>query len=192
MTGLSLISTELMGKRLELLRQAVPRLTRLAFLTVPLDIGPGTVHLVRATEAAAKSLGLRLQILRVRQSAELDAAFAAMARERADALYVVESPVVTIHAVRILELASRHRLQAMFAHRQHAEAGALMAYGPNLGEMNRRAARYVDRILKGAKPAELPVEQPAKFELVINLRTAEVLGLTLPQSLLLSADEVIE
>ena len=191
-TGLTLISTELMGKRLELLRQAVPGLTRLALLAVPVDVGPATVQLVRATEAAAKSLAVRLQILRVRQSAELDAAFAAMARERADALYVVENPALTIHAARILTLAERQRLPAMFAQPQHVEAGALMAYGPNIGDMNRRAAVYVDRILKGAKPAELPVEQPTKFELVINLRTAKALGLTLPPALLLRADQVIE
>jgi putative ABC transport system substrate-binding protein len=172
-TGFTMISTELMGKRLELLRQAVPGLVRLALLTVPPDIAPGVELLVRSTEAGAKSLAIRLQILRVRRSAELDAAFAAMARERAGALYVVESPALTIHAARILELAGRLRLPTMFAHPVHAEAGALIAYGPNIRDMNRRAAVYVDRILKGAKPAELPVEQPAKFELVINRASRE-------------------
>ena len=191
-TGLTFISTELMGKRLELLRETIPGLARLALLTVPLDIGPATERLVKATETAAKSLAIRLQVLRVRQSAELDVAFAAMARERACALYVVESPALTIHTARILDLAGRQRLPTMFAVRYYVEAGALIAYGPNIRDMNRRAAVYVDRILKGAKPAELPVEQPAKFELAINLKTAKALGLTIPPSLLLRADHVIE
>jgi len=191
-TGLTLISTEMMGKRLELLRAAMPGLARLALLTVPLDIGPATERLVRATEAAAKSLAIRLQVLRVRRSAELDAAFAAMVRERAGALYVVESPALTIHTARILELAGRQRLPTMFAQPLYAEAGALIAYGPNIRDMNRRAATYVDRILRGAKPSDLPVEQPTKFELVVNLKTAQALGVTIPQSLLQRADQVIE
>jgi putative ABC transport system substrate-binding protein len=191
-TGITLISTELMGKRLELLREAIPRLARLALLAVPLDIGPATEQLVRATETAAKSLAIRLRVLRVRQLSELDAAFAAMARERVDALYVVENPALTIHIARILDLARRQRLPTMLAQSQYAEAGALITYGPNVRDMNRRAATYVDRILKGSKPADLPVEQPTKFELVINLKTAKALNLTIPQSVLLRADQVIE
>lgn len=151
-TGLTLISTELMAKRFELLKQVIPGLARLALLTVPPDIGQqGTELLVRAAEAAAKSLAIRLQVLRVRQSAELDAAFAVMVQERAGALYVVENPSLTIHRARILELAGKRRLPTMFAQPLNVQAGALMAYGPNVPDMNRRAAAYVDRILKGVK-----------------------------------------
>ena len=192
-TGLTLISTELMAKRFELLKQAIPGLARLALLTVPPDIGgQGTELLVRAAEAAAKSLGIRLRVLRVRQSAELDATFAVMVQERAGALYVVENPPLTVHRALILELAGRRRLPTMFAQPLHVQEGALMAYGPNVPDMNRLAAAYVDRILKGAKPADLPIELATKFELVVNLKTAKALGLRIPPSVLARADRVIE
>ena len=166
-TGLTLISAELMGKRLELLRQTIPGLTRVALLTLPFDIGrQGTELVVDAAEAAARSLAIRLQVLRVRPPAELDAAFAAMVQERAGALYVVENPSLTVHRALIFELARKRRLPTMVGQPLYAEAGALIAYGPNVRDMNRRAAAYVDRILKGAKPGDLPVEQPTKFELV--------------------------
>ena len=192
-TGLTLISTDLMGKRVELLTEALPGLARLAVLAVPPEIGlRGTELLLEATEAAAKSVGVRLQLLRVRDAIEFDSAFSTMVRERAGALYVVENPLLTTHENRIVELARRHRLPTMFGVPRRVEVGGLMAYGPNTEDMNRRAATYVDRILKGAKPSELPVEQPTKFELVINLKTAKALGLTIPPSLLLRADRVIE
>ena len=194
-TGLTLISTELMGKRLQLLTEALPGLNRLAFLIAPpeIDRGGGVMELLgKATEAASKSVGIRLQVLRVRDPIEFDAAFSAMAREQAGALYVVENPLLNTHRDRILELARRHHLPTMFGVSRSMEIGGLMAYGPNTGDMNRRAATYVDRILKGAKPSDLPVEQPTKFELVINLKTAKALGLTIPPALLFRADRVIE
>ena len=192
-TGLTLISADLMGKRLQLLKETFPRLGRVALLTVPQDVGQlGTEVLVRAADVAAKSLGLRLQVLRVRDSAELDAAFAAVTRERAGALYVVENPTLVQRRVRILELATKRRLPTMFGVTRYLDAGGLMAYGPDTLEMSRRAASYVDRIFRGAKPADLAVEQPTKFELVINLKTAKALGLTIPPSLLRRADQVLE
>ena len=193
-TGLTLISTELMGKRLELLRETFPGLRRLALLVARLGgtRQPSIDRLVRATEAAAKSLGLELQVLEVRDPAERDDAFSAITQQRAGAIYVVENPQLTTHEFRILELALRRHLPTMFGIPRRVEAGGLMAYGPNTGDMNRRAADYVDRILKGANPADLPVEQPTKFELVINLKTAKALGLTIPPSVLGRADQVIE
>jgi putative ABC transport system substrate-binding protein len=192
-TGLTLISTDLMGKRLELLRETLPRLGRVALLTVPVDISQlGTEAVVQAAEAAAKSLGLRLQVLRVRDSAELDAAFVSAGMERAGAVYVVENPTLVQHRVRIVELATKHRLPTMFGVTRYMDAGGLMAYGPDTLEMSRRAAGYVDRILKGATPADLPVEQPTRFEFVVNLKTAKALGLRIPPALLLRADQVLE
>ncbi len=196
-TGLTLISIELMGKRLELLRAALPGVDRLAFLTE--RVRPGIVIkwgalelLEKATETATKSVGISLQVLRVRDPMEFDAAFSAMARQRAGALYVVEGALLITHHIRIVELARRHHLPTMFGVPRLVETGGLMAYGPDTRDMARRAAIYVDKILKGAKPADLPVEQPTKFELVINLKTAKALGLNIPPSLLLRADHVIE
>jgi putative tryptophan/tyrosine transport system substrate-binding protein len=192
-TGLTLISTELMGKRIELLAEALPRLARLAVLIDSSQISlPVHQFLLESIEAAAKAKGVRLQMLPVRDAIEFDSAFSAMARELAGALYVVENPLLTTHLNRIVELARKHRLPTMFGAPRFVELGGLMAYGPNTREMNRRAATYVDRILKGARPGDLPVEQPTKFELVINLQTAKALGLTIPRALLLRADQVIE
>ncbi len=141
---------------------------------------------------AARSLGVQLQLLEARGPNEFDGAFAAMAKERVGALLVVADSMLIAHRKRLADLAVRSRLPAAYGDRETVEAGGLMSYGPNFADMYRRAATYVDKILKGAKPADLPVEQPTKFELVINLKTAKALGLTIPQSLLLRADEVIE
>ncbi len=192
-TGLTLISTELMGKRLALLKEALPGFARLALLIAPGAVSPDPNDvLMSATATASKTVGVRLQIFTVRDPTEFDAAFASMTRDRAGALYVVENPLLTIHELRILQLAKKHRLPTMFGVRRGVEAGGLMAYGPNLANMNRRAATFVDKILKGTKPGDIPVEQPTKFELVINLKTVKALGLTIPQSLLVRADEIIQ
>ena len=144
------------------------------------------------TQIAAERLGLKLQSVEVRRPEDYDAAFAALTRQQAGALVVLPDPLNLIHRARIVELASRHRLPTMFATRDYAEAGGLMSYGPNVADLYRRAAMYVDRILKGARPADLPVEQPTKFDLVINTKAAAALGLNIPQSLLIRADQVIQ
>ena len=189
-TGLTLISTDLMGKRLELLKQTLPHLSRLALLTGPARLG-GTL-LARATEGAAQALGLRLQTLEVESPEDIENAFAAMARERAEALYVMEAPVLRAQQMRLAALATQHRLPTMFGVRGFVHAGGLMAYGPDPADLFRRAATYVHKILQGAKPADLPVEQPMKFELVLNLKTAQALGLTIPPLVRFRADEVIQ
>ena len=189
-TGLSWLGAELPGKRLELLKETVPQSARIAVLANPDSPGHGPqMHNLRV---AAQTLGLHLHVLEVHRAEELDAAFAAMTREGADALFVSVDPLV-IEPLRgrIAALAATHRLPAMYPFRQWVEAGGLMSYGPNLFDVQWRAATYVDKILKGAKPADLPVEQPTKFELVINLKTAKALGLTIPPTLLFQADEVI-
>jgi putative ABC transport system substrate-binding protein len=152
------------------------------------------MHGLRLSEAekAARSLGVHHQILQAQSREAFDSAFAAMRRARVGALYVVGDPMFYLHRTRLAELAAKSRLPAVYEFKEHAEAGGLMAYGPNVLDQYRRAATYVDKILKGAKPADLPVEQPTKFELVINLKTAKALGLTIPQSVLLRADEIIE
>jgi len=153
---------------------------------------PAQAIALRDIEAAARSLRLELQLIGVRGPGDFDAAFAAMAAQRADALLVVPDSLFNLHRARLAELAAKGRLPSMYGFRENVEAGGLMSYGPSIGAINRRAAFYVDKILKGAKPADLPVEQPTKFELVLNLKTAQALALTIPQSLLLRADEVIE
>ncbi len=190
-TGLTLLAgTEIVGKHLELLKEAVPNLSRVAVLWNPAN--PMHVLRLREVEVAGRSLRVQLQILKAQGPEEFDSAFAAMTRERAGALYVVGDPMLSQQRRRLAELAAKSRLPAVYELKDHAEAGGLMAYGPNLLDMYWRAATYVDKILKGAKPGDLPVEQPAKFEFVINLKTAKALGLTIPQSLLRRADEVIQ
>ena len=189
-TGLSLLAPEIVAKQLDLLKEAVPKASRVAVLSNPAN--PYTAVLVKETEAAARSLGVRVQLLEVRGADALDSAFAAVTKERPDALFALFDPLLVGHRTRIAEFANKNRLPAMYPHREYAEASGLMAYGSDLRDNFRRAATYVDKILKGAKPADLPVEQPTKFELVINLKTAKALGLTIPQSLLLRADEVIQ
>jgi putative ABC transport system substrate-binding protein len=189
-TGLSFMLTEVSGKRLELLQEAVPKLSHVAVLWNPTN--PNSTLGFKETQTAAHALGLPLQSLEVRGPDEFDQAFAAMTREHADALVVLSNPLFFGHRRQLAELAVKHRLPAIFLFREYVEAGGLMAYGANLNAMYRRAAYYVDRILKGTKPADLPVEQPVKFELVINLKTAQALDLTIPPTLLFQADEVIK
>jgi putative ABC transport system substrate-binding protein len=190
-TGLALFAgTEIFGKHLELLKEAVPNLSRVAVLSNPAN--PMHVFRLRQVEVAGGSLRVQAQILKAQGPEEFDSAFAAMTRERAGALYVVGDPMFVQHRRRLAELAAKSRLPAVYELKDHAEAGGLMVYGPSTLDMFRRAATYVDKILKGAKPGDLPVEQPTKFELVINLKTAKALGLTIPPALLQRADQVIE
>jgi putative ABC transport system substrate-binding protein len=187
LTGLSSLNVELDGKRLALLKEAIPSLARVAVLVNPADPRAGTM--LAATEGAAASVGLRLQIIEVRTAVNQDAAVTAAARGKAEALTVLGS---SFYFSRIPELATKARLPVIAPWRQFPEAGGLMSYGTDIPEMFRRAAVYVDKILKGAKPADLPVEQPTKFELVINLKTAKTLRLTIPPSVLARADELIQ
>ncbi len=189
-TGLTIISHELVGKELELLREVVPKVSTVGVLWNPTN--PGNVTQLRAAEAAARTLGMRLQPVEARSPGEIDRAFVAMTRERADALLVLLDGVLLEQRGMIADLAARNRLPAVYGQRRHAEAGGLMAYSHSELDNIRRAASYVDRILRGAKPADLSVEQPTRFELVINMRTARALGLTMPPSLLLRADQIIE
>jgi putative ABC transport system substrate-binding protein len=168
----------------------VPRVSRLAQLVD--ETSTGTVLIGKGTKAAAASVGVQLQSLGVRDKGELDRAFAAMKKARADALIVESSSMLFAWRERLAELALKHRLPTMFAQRQYAEAGGLMAYSADFSDLYRRAATFVDKILKGAKPADLPIEQPTKWVLVVNLKTAKALGLTIPPSLLARADQVID
>jgi len=189
-TGLSNIASELSGKKLELLKEIVPKLSRVAvFGTSTL---PGNAQSVKETELAAKTLGLQLQYLGVEDSKDLDTAFRNAVSWRAHAIVVLQSPVLGSRRKALVELAVKNRLPAIYPHSDYMDAGGLMFYGPSISDLFRRAATYVDKILKGAKPADLPVEQPTKFELVVNLKTAKALGLTIPPSVLLQADRVIE
>jgi putative ABC transport system substrate-binding protein len=187
-TGASTLTPELSGKRLELLKEASPKTSRVAVLREAV----GGASSLRATVAAGRALGLQLQILELRDPNELESAFAAMTRERAGALDVLPGLMITTYMRQIVELAAETRLKTIFPDIRFVESGGLMSYGPGLPEMYRRAATYVDKILKGAKPSELPVEQPTKFELVINLKTAKQIGVTIPQSVLIKADRVIQ
>ena len=188
-TGLTLMSPDLAGKRLQLLREILPKATRVAILTG----GGGSTRLfLEQIRPAAQQTGVQLVIPEVSGGEELPGAFTTMQRERAQALIVEVGPLTSDHRSRIVELAAQYRLPAMYEVRGFVDAGGLMSYGPSIVEMYRRAAFFVDRILKGAKPAELPIEQPTKFELVINLKTAKALGLSVPQSLLARADQVIQ
>jgi len=187
-TGISVQADELAVKRLELLKQALPRMTRVAFLWDPVT----SERQVRAAEAATKSLGLQLQVLQVRAPAELPRAFESAVRGRADGLAVAVSPMLVTSREAMVGLSTKHRIPAVYPEREYVEFGGLMSYGPNLADTRRIAAAQIDRILKGAKPADLPFQQATKFDLLLNLKTAKALGLTLPQSLLLRADQVIE
>jgi len=192
-TGLSALAPELVGKCLELLTQAVPGVSRVAVLWQPGAMGERTEKdLLKRADVAARALGVRLQVVEARGPADIDRAFSDMTRARAGALTVLTSFMFTTERRRLADLAAKNRLPAVYTWREFVDAGGLMSYGPNLADMFRRAATYVDKILRGAKPADLPVEQPTKFELVINMKTAKALGLTIPQSLLGRADEVIQ
>jgi len=194
-TGLTGLGPELVGKRLELLTQAVPGVSRVAVLSRPGALGERTdKDMLKGVEGAGRALGVRLQFVeaRGRGPEDFDRAFSDMTRARASALTVLPSAMFFNERRRLVDLAAKNRLPAVYPLREFVDAGGLMSYGPNFADLFRRAATYVDKILKGAKPGDLPVEQPTKFELVINLKTAKALGLTIPQSLLGRADQVIE
>jgi putative tryptophan/tyrosine transport system substrate-binding protein len=188
-TGFTLLSPELSGKRLELLKEIVPRLSRVAVLRNAAS--PGTAGL-KATEVVAKSLGVRIKTVEVRGSDEFAGAFKAVAVAHSDALITLSDAMFWNHRRRIIDLVVKHRLPAVFPEREYVDEGGLMAYGPSVPDNYRRAATYVDKILKGTKPADLPVQQPTKFEFVINLKAAKQIGLTIPQSVLFRADKVIK
>jgi putative ABC transport system substrate-binding protein len=189
-TGVSNMLPDLVGKQLELLKEVLPTVSRVALLGNPAN--PANASLERQAQDAARTLGVRLQPLWARDLREIDSAFTATKMERADALIVLTDTMLINHRTRVIDHAGQRRLPAVFGVSQFVEAGGLLAYGPSFADGYRRAAPYVDRILKGAKPGDLPIEQPTKFELVINLKTAKALGLTIPQSLLQRADQVIE
>jgi putative ABC transport system substrate-binding protein len=192
-TGLSFFAPELVGKSMELLKQAAPGVNRVAVLWQSAGFSEHQGKALRkAAEGAARVLGVRLQVVEARGPDDFDRAFAEIARARADALMVPTSATFTQARGRLVDLAAKGRLPAVYPSREFVDAGGLLAYGPNVSDLFRRAATYVDKILKGAKPGDLPIEQPTKFELVINLKTAKALGLTIPPSLLQRADEVIE
>ncbi len=189
-TGFSTLGVDISSKWLQLLKEAVPNTSRVAVLWNP-QSSFGALAL-KEVKVAARAMGLQLQILGVQNPDEFDNAFAAMVREQADALLVIGGPLFFFNRVQLAKLALKHRLPDMQSARQHAEAGSFMVYAANFADLVRRAAFYVDRILKGADPAVLPVQQPTKFELIINLKTAKALGITIPQSLLIQATDVIE
>ncbi len=189
-TGLSYFNEAIIAKRLQLLKELVPGLARLAVLRNPIV----AVHAIfwQETEVAARKLGVALQPLEVRGPEDFEAAFAAATRGNAQALIALDDALTLAHRPRIVALAASSRLPAMYGFREFPDDGGLMSYGPSFVVLHRRAATFVDKILKGAKPADLPVEQPTKFELVINRKTANALGLTVPSTLLAQADDVIE
>ena len=190
LTGINILTIELTAKRLELLRELVPAATRVAVLANP--AGPAPEAMLRDVETAARAMGLQVQVLNAGTSPEIDAAFASFVRERPDALFVGPDPFFVSRRVQLVHLASRHAVPAAYTQRDYAVAGGLMSYGSNLMDAFRQVGVYTGRILKGAKPADLPVLQPSKFELVINHQTARMLGLTVPDKLLATADAVIE
>jgi putative tryptophan/tyrosine transport system substrate-binding protein len=189
-TGLATMFSEVVGKHLELLKEVAPKVSRVAVLQG--QSTPVNTQTLRQAEGAARTLGLQLLIVQARTSAEIDTAFAAMRSQRVGGVLVLRDTFFFLQRTQIVALAAKSQLPVVYGFREDAEAGGLMAYGASIHQMWRRAATYVDKILKGAKPADLPVEQPTKFELVINLKTAKALGLTIPPSLLQRADEVIQ
>jgi putative ABC transport system substrate-binding protein len=197
-TGLSIVEEDLSGKRLEILKETFPKMTRLAYLWNPLAVSYSAAGEASGNpsydqaERATKTVGVQLLSYKVRTLAEIEKAFADMPKVRPHALLVLQSPVMTLNSKRIVELALERHLPGMYPSNQFAQEGGLIAYGPVIGDLYRRTATYVDKILKGAKAAELPIEQPTKFELVINLKTAKQIGLTIPQSVLYRADKVIK
>jgi putative ABC transport system substrate-binding protein len=190
LTGINLFVTEVASKQLELLRELVPGAARIAVLVDPGN--PNTESTLGGVEAAARAMGLRIQVLNASGSREVDTAFAALVSERPDALFVGSGRLAVDRGVQLAQLAARHAVPAIYPDRLNAEVGGLMSYGPSLADAYRHVGVYTGRILKGAKPADLPVVQPSKFDLVINASTARMLGLTVPDKLLVAADEVIE
>jgi putative ABC transport system substrate-binding protein len=189
-TGLSELASELDAKELEILKEVLPRATRIGVLWNPTT--PSHAPGLQSVKAAGEKLGLALHMASAATAEEFEAALASMARERVDGFLVVPSPLTLMQGVRLAELALRFRLPGMFSAKENVEAGGLMSYGVDRNDLARRAALYIDKILKGANPADLPVEQASKYELVINLKTAKALGLEIPPTLLARADEVIE
>ena len=189
-TGLTVMVSEMSGKRLEILKETFPNMTRVAALWAPQE--REAVAGFKETQEAAQAFALQLQSVELARAEEIEKVLAEIPKGHPHALVVILHPLVTLHSKRIVEAALKHRLPGMYPIRQFAEEGGLMAYGPLIGDLYRRAATYVDKILKGAKPAELPVEQPTKFEMVINLKTANQIGVTIPPSVLYRADKVIK
>jgi ABC-type uncharacterized transport system substrate-binding protein len=189
-TGLATLAPEINGKLIELLKEIVPRLSHLAVLGTSTQ--PGSAQSLREAELAARSFGVQVQYLDVRGPKDIEPAFRAAGKEHANGLLVLQSPVINSQRTQVADLAVKSRLPAIFPQSGYVEAGGLMYYGANTADLFRRAAHYVDKILKGAKPADLPVEQPTKFELVINLKTAKQIGLTIPPNVLARADRVIK
>jgi putative ABC transport system substrate-binding protein len=189
-TGISTLGPEVVGKQLALLKEIGPRISRVAILGNPAN--DGYARVLEELKPVARSLGMSVQILNARRPDDFEPAFTAATREHAGALFVFTDGMFLLHRTRIVELAAKHQLPAMYGTSEFVDPGGLMAYGPSMPDGFRRAATYVDKILKGAKPGDLPVEQPTKFELAINLKTAKTLGLTIPPSLLLRADRVVE
>ena len=188
-TGLSVMSSDMSIKRLELLKESFPKKSRVAALWSPRE--REAVIGFKETDDAAKALSLRLHPLEIKSADDIDGAFNAMTKARDQAVVIILSPLATLNSKRIVELALQHRLPGIYPTRQFAEEGGLMAYGPLIGDLYRRAATYVDKILKGTKPADLPIERPMKFELVVNLKTAKQIGVTVPPNVLVRADKVI-
>ncbi len=189
-TGLSLGSPELYGKRLELLKETIPRVSRVAVLSDPAN---SSTHLsLREIRATARALGLQVQALDARRPNDLEAAFEAATRARAGALIVLQQPTITTQRKLVIDLAAKNRLPAIYTNTEWPDSGGFMSYGANFADLYRRAAVYVDKILKGTRPADLPVEQPTKFEFVINLKTAKQIGVTIPPNVLARADRVIK
>jgi putative ABC transport system substrate-binding protein len=188
-TGFSLMTPEISTKRLQLLKEAIPRLTRVAVLWNPAT--PWHTKVIEELKAVAPSLSIVLSFADATAVAQFGSAFSKIRRAHAQALYVIQDGLFLTHSATIIGLASKARLPAIFASRRGVEEGGLMSYGPNFADLFRRSAGYVDKILKGAKPGDLPIEQPTKFELVVNLKTAKALGITIPESILVRADEVI-
>jgi putative ABC transport system substrate-binding protein len=189
-TGMSLMAPDLGGKRLELLKELLPRLARVAVLWNATN--PYAALVYKETQAAGRTMGIEVQSLEVRSADDFDSAFEAVRQQHSDALITVEDPLTGAYQKRIVDFAAIDRLPSLYGFRENVLAGGLISYGANFADLFRRAAGYVDKILKGAKPADLPVQQPTKFELVINLKTAKVLGINVPPTLLARADEVIE
>jgi ABC-type uncharacterized transport system substrate-binding protein len=189
-TGLSTLAPEISGKQLELLKEIVPKLSRVA--VIGSSANPGNAQVLKGMEAAAQVFSVKLQYLDILDPKELEAAFRTASNERADAMVVLAGTIIIAQRARIADLAIKSRLPSIYERREFVEAGGLMSYGISIIELDRRAATYVDKILKGAKPADLPVEQPTKFEMVINLKTAKQIGLTVPPNVLARADKVIK
>jgi putative tryptophan/tyrosine transport system substrate-binding protein len=193
LTGTTFLGPALVAKHLALLKEALPRATRIAILWQPDAFADSTMRdMLKETEAAAKTLRVQLRFAEIRRPEDLNSAFSTIARGHPDALLVFPSTMLFNERARIVALAAKHRLPSMFNNRQAVELGGLMSYGTSIPELLRRTGTYIDKILKGARPADLPVEQPTKFELLINLTTAKALGVTVPQSLLLRADQLID